>query len=97
MDPNDLANFSKKIDLILQSLGTYDKTVQESEHAARLYARRSLVTRHAIKKGTNVTREMLTFKRPGTGISPSQISMVLVKKTAKNLQEDHILSWDDLQ
>jgi len=37
---------------------------------------------------------MLTFKRPGTGISPTDIDKVLGKKTSINIKEDAILTFD---
>ena len=96
MDPTDLGNFTKKLDFVLPLLGTYDKTVLEVEKPARQFARRSLVTRQAIKKGTTLTRDLLTYKRPATGISPSEIDKVLGKKAARDLEEDHILTWKDV-
>ena len=96
MDPTDLANFTKNLDFVLPLLGTYDKTVLEVEKPARQFARRSLVTSQAIKKGTIITRELLTYKRPATGISPSEIDKVLGKKAARDLDKDHILTWKDL-
>ncbi len=96
MDPTDLATFNKKLDFIMPLLGEFDKTVLEVEKPARQFARRSLVTRQVIKKGTKITPDLLTYKRPATGISPSQLEQVVGKTAARDLDEDHILTWDDL-
>ena len=38
---------------------------------------------------------MLTFKRPGTGISPSEISNVIGKKAQKYIKADSLLNYND--
>ncbi len=96
MDPTDLAKFNEKLDFVLPLMGTYDKPVLEVEKLARQFARRSLVTAHAIKRGTPITRDLLTAKRPATGISPSELDKVVGKKAKRDLEEDHILTWDDI-
>ena len=40
---------------------------------------------------------MVTFKRPGTGISPSDLEKVLGKKAAVNIAADDILQWDEIE
>ena len=67
----------------LKSLGT--------ESAARQNARRSLVSLGEIKKGTVITRNMLTFKRPGTGISPDRMEEIVGRVAAVDIEDDTIL------
>ena len=38
-----------------------------------------------------ITREMLTFKRPGTGIAPSGVEKVIGKTARVAIPEDSIL------
>jgi sialic acid synthase SpsE len=40
---------------------------------------------------------MLTFKRPGDGISPDDIDKLLGKKTVKNIKEDEQIEWEIIQ
>lgn len=91
MDPQDLKNIKSGLEFIKIISGHGELSCLESEQTARLNARRSIVTKVAIKKGRTITQEMLTFKRPGIGISPSRISDVIGKKAAVDLEEDHIL------
>ena len=37
---------------------------------------------------------MLTFKRPGTGISPTEIDTLIGKTARTDIQEDTILQYD---
>lgn len=97
MDPKDLREIREGLDFISQIAGSGELHCLESEAAARRNARRSLVTNGSIPKGTVITREMLTFKRPGTGISPSKIESVIGKKAAVDLNDDTILTEDMIQ
>ena len=77
--------------------GNGDLVCLQSEGAARLNARRSIVAAKIISKGEVITRDMVTFKRPGTGISPSDLEKVLGKKAAVNIAADDILQWDEIE
>ena len=41
-----------------------------------------------IAQGDVITREMLTFKRPGTGISPQDIDEVIGRIALSDISED---------
>ena len=64
----------------------------ESEGAARLNARRSIVALSEIPAGTIIEREMLTFKRPGTGISPSRLDEVIGRRATALIPEDAVIA-----
>ena len=91
MDEHDASEILKQIAFINMLKGRGDLLYLESEKAARRNARRSIVTTCDIKKGEKIFREMLTFKRPGTGIPPQRISDVLGKVALCDLKEDTIL------
>ena len=40
--------------------------------------------------------EDLTYKRPGSGISPLHWDKVIGMRTINNLETDHILKWSDI-
>lgn len=54
-------------------LGSPEKKVLECERETRLYDKRSIVAKADIPKDTIITMDMLTFKRPGTGIWPNKL------------------------
>ncbi len=37
---------------------------------------------------------MITFKRPGTGISPIDLDRILGRQVKVNIEEDTILTWE---
>lgn len=93
-DPEDfkkaIANF-KWIDTVL---GSAEKTVLDCEIIPRREARRSLVLTRNMKAGDVIEKEDLMPKRPGTGISPEYVEIVVGRKVVKDLEEDTILTWD---
>ena len=91
MDPQDARKIIKDIEFIDEIRGTYDIKCLDTELVARQNARRSLVAACDIKKGTCITEVMLTFKRPGTGISPVDIMNIVGKIALMDITEDTIL------
>ena len=93
-DPEDfkksIANF-RWIDLVL---GSPEKTVLECEMVPRHEARRSLVLTRDLKAGEVIRKEDLMPKRPGSGISPVYVDIVVGRKVVRDLEEDTILTWD---
>lgn len=96
MDAKDAENIIREIEFLTVIRGKEMLSCLESEQSARENARRSIVAKCDIPEGTVLTEEMLTFKRPGTGISPSCISEVLGKKALKLIKEDELLTVDSL-
>lgn len=96
MDYKDLKRFIDNIKLIRMLFGKYYKDYLESEIPARKYARRSLVAKVDIPAGTEIKREMLTAKRPGTGISPEFLDVVIGRSAKRDIKEDEILTWNDI-
>lgn len=95
MDPSDLRRLSQNIKTLQQTLGQRRKEPLPCEQAARTQARRSLVVVTDLPEGTVLRAEHLTYKRPGTGISPAQQALVLGRVTRRAIEADALLSWDD--
>ncbi len=57
---------------------------------------KSFVTKQDILAGTVISKEMLTTKKPGTGIEPKDINRVMGRVASKNLAKNHLLTWEDL-
>jgi N-acetylneuraminate synthase len=95
-DPADLAEFRARCTYITELLGEAGKEVFACEAAARQNARRSLVARQPIRRGEEISADMVVAKRPGTGISPEHLSLVLGSCPNRDVEEDEILTWDVL-
>jgi N-acetylneuraminate synthase/N,N'-diacetyllegionaminate synthase len=96
VDPPELKAMVEGIRSVEKALGTASKGLEPLEKEAFLYARRSVTSRVAIPRGTRLSREMLTYKRPGTGISPKYLEMVVGRIASRDIPEDTTLTWDML-
>ena len=97
MDLEDLRVLRRNLRKIILIGGSAEKAPLESEAASRLNARRSIVLRRAIPKGTVIEEDVITYKRPAHGISPACWDQVLCMRAVRDLEEDHVLQWVDLQ
>ena len=96
MDVHDLRNFNETLSKINLLLGKNDyKKPVECEFQSRKNARRSIVIKKDLKKGHIIKEENITYKRPGTGISPLHWDEVIGRSLKVDLSADHILDWSD--
>ena len=77
MDVEDVKTFNENIELINKIKGKKVKQPLVCESSSRKEARRSIVASKDIKKGEKITKDNITFKRPGTGISPSKVDEII--------------------
>jgi len=97
MDVNDLKQFVGNLKKLSVLGGSCLKAPIETESLSRLNARRSIVLTRDVQKGTVITEEMITYKRPAHGISPAHWDEVIGKKTLRDLHEDDVLQWNHLE
>ena len=80
MDPEDARKIIDGVAFVEEISGSPELGYSESEVAAC-----------DIPEGTTITRDMLTFKRPGTGISPQRIDEIIGKVAACAIEDDMII------
>jgi N,N'-diacetyllegionaminate synthase len=81
---------------IFAALGEFKRTVSPAEIEKRKKFRRSLVALRSLPAGHIVRAEDLGAKRPGTGISPTELTYVVGRKLARELKFDQVVRWPDL-
>lgn len=96
MDKNDLARFYVRLRATLASIGDFAVRALPEEEPARKHARRSLVAARNIPAGQRLTGADLTWKRPAHGISPRHYDEVLGMSARRDIAEDTVLQWSDL-
>lgn len=94
MDPADLKVATDNFKLIEQIQGQYNKTVLDCETTPRREARRSIVINREMKKGDIITEKDIMLKRPGTGVKPEHIDIVLGRTLKQDIEQDTVLTWD---
>jgi N-acetylneuraminate synthase/N,N'-diacetyllegionaminate synthase len=72
-------------------LGRSDKKPTKSEKQIMNLIRKSLVAKQNIKKGDKITKNMISIKRPGTGLSPSDFEKIIGKKAKKSILKDQVI------
>lgn len=96
VDPPELRAMIAGIRTVELALGKAQKGVEPLEVEAWRYARRSVTSAVAIPKGTVLTHAMLTYKRPGTGISPRFFELVVGRTARVDIPADTTLTWEML-
>lgn len=96
MDAVDLRNIKDALDNCKVILGNGEISCSSNEDMARKFAHRSIVIQRNMKQGDCICQDDIIFKRPGTGIAPSDYKNVVGKKLLHDVYEDYVLQWTDL-
>lgn len=97
VDKQELKEIVDGVRMVEQVRGNHFKGVSPAEKETRELDKRSIVTARDIKKGEMLTRENLTFKRPGTGLAPKRITDIVGMVARGDIANDTILSWNHCQ
>jgi N-acetylneuraminate synthase len=96
LEPDELAALVAAVRATDSALGDGKKHILPAEQAIKCIARKSLVAREDIPAGATVTQKMFEVKRPGTGISPRDIELVVGRTAKRQIPRDTVLTWMDL-
>lgn len=91
LEPTELKSMVEAIRNIEQALGDGHKKRTESEKENCKVARKSIVAKCPIRKGEVFSKENLTVKRPGDGISPMKWYDVIGKTAAFDFETDELI------
>ena len=91
LEPKELIAMVKAIRNIEVALGSGIKKASPSETKNIPIARKSIVAKQNIKKGTIFSKENITVKRPGTGISPMRWNDILGQQAIKDFNKDDLI------
>jgi sialic acid synthase SpsE len=94
VDPHDLKAMVAGIRTVEKALGKPMKALEPLEEDAWRYARRSVTSATTIPAGTRIAAEMLTYKRPGTGINAKHLDLVVGRIARVDIPEDTTLTWE---
>jgi sialic acid synthase SpsE len=98
IEPTELKEMVSNIRDVEKSIGNgiKEKSTLESQEMY-LKARRSIHAKVDISEGKEITKEMLTVKRPGYGIKPKFIDILVGSKAKRDIKEDIWITWDMIQ
>jgi len=92
-DPSNLAQFIADIREIESARGGMPKIVDGAEHAAILWARKSLTAVREIAAGTEIKKEDIVAQRPGSGLPPSRISDLIGRRAHTDIPVGTPIEW----
>jgi len=94
IEPNELKEMVRCIRDVEKARGSGIKKKSDLE-SEEMYikARRSIHAKVNLPKGTKITRDMLVVKRPGYGIKPKFIDVVIGREAKRDIKEDEWMTW----
>ena len=94
--PEELVQLVDGVREVEAALGSGLKERDPVHDSVRATFEKSVVTRITIPEGAVIEREMLTTKRPGTGIPAALLHQVLGRRATHELEPDRLLQEADL-
>ena len=95
--PDEFAEIVTQSRRIVTALGAATRTLSERELGQKPTFRRSLVYARDLETGAIITRDDLTFKRPGTGIPPNEYARVIGSELRAAVQADTLVEWGQIE
>jgi sialic acid synthase SpsE len=96
VEPDELAEMVAACERASVLRGEDRIGVRPSEEPARANARRSIVLERDVAAGARLTAADLAFKRPGTGLAPSELAAVLGRTLRAARPRGSLLTREDL-
>lgn len=96
LEPKELSQMIEAIRQVEKALGDGTKKPSKEEKDIKKAARRSIVARLNIPRGTIITDDMLDVKRPGGGLEPKYLEKVRGARAKHGFKKDEPISWAGL-
>lgn len=89
LNPDEFTCLVEKIRLFEKTMGSVRKTITPREAAERVYARRGIYSKQALKKGTMLTYDNICFLRPNVSLGAERIDDILGKRLTVDVPKQH--------
>lgn len=97
LTPDELAQLVRQIRDVEAALGSPIKQPTASELPVRALVRRSVTVMQALAAGAVIRNTDVALLRPGNGIPPAELSSIIGKMVARDIEAGTTLQWSDLQ
>jgi sialic acid synthase SpsE len=96
VEPDELKALIESVRAVEASLGNGRLEGPSDAERQEMYtlARRSVIAAVDIPAGTVISREMLTTKRPGYGVPPKHIDLLVGRVARVNIEWDDVITWE---
>ncbi|TDA95517.1 N-acetylneuraminate synthase [Halomonas marinisediminis] len=96
LPPAEFRRMVQAIRHVEQAIGDGIKRPAPCEIANIGSVRKSIVAACTIAEGEVITTRHLTLKRPGTGVSPMLLDVVVGRRALRTIEVDQLIEWGDL-
>jgi N-acetylneuraminate synthase/N,N'-diacetyllegionaminate synthase len=93
-DPEEFGALVRQIREVEVALGSGVKYPSDIEQENAVGMRRSIVAKGRIRCGQAIMADMLTFKRPATGLKPELLHELVGRVATCDIKADQMLSWE---
>jgi sialic acid synthase SpsE/sugar phosphate isomerase/epimerase len=97
LEPRGIELMIRDIRNAEEALGSTGKTLNAAERLNRQVLRKSLVAAHDLPAGTVITREMVTVKGPGKGLSPQYLDDLIGITLRREVRADDFFTVADIK
>ncbi|MGF0537429.1 N-acetylneuraminate synthase family protein [Agrobacterium sp. ES01] len=96
-EPEDMKRMIDACNTVHRALGGAGRILDETERAQIPKMRRSIVTAKALPAGHMLTSYDLDAKRPGIGLAPDKVDLLIGRRLKKSVDQGDVLSVDDVE
>jgi len=96
MEPEEFSNYVSIIRRVESLLGLSGVNPSPEDLRQKDLYYVSIVADQDIPADTEITRSMLACKRPGTGISPEFLDIIVGRRARRAIQCNELLTWQDI-
>jgi sialic acid synthase SpsE len=96
LEPEEFRGLVRAAREVEVSLGSQGKVIGEKERQGALMSRRSLHAACDIEEGAVLTEKMISILRPGDGLPPAELELIMGKVVRRRLKEQEPITWQDL-
>jgi sialic acid synthase SpsE len=93
LEPGELATMTREMRSAELAIGTTAKKMQPVERIHALRGRRSIFSARVLRCGEVLTSDMVKVVRPGIGLPPITLDILIGRRLAKEVPQDYPLEW----
>jgi sialic acid synthase SpsE len=97
MEPEEMALLVENCHNVQVALGDVGRVVLPAEMEQRKRIRRSIIVTKDLKAGAKLTADDLDVKRPGTGLPPDKIGVLVGKTLLRDIERDTLMTEADIE
>ncbi len=96
IEPDELKELVQGVRMIEHALGCSEKKPVEAEKEVMAALRRSVVSTVDIPQGKLIAREMVAIKRPGTGLPPKFLDIIVGRTARRDIKKNELVTFENV-